>query len=452
MYFTLEAGWLQMLIMLKKEKGLRMKNRPLVSVVVLVAGLLLQSLAAFVPTTGTRSFEQALRPATVENKKFHIRVTSEALTAARGYDIDGHRCDVLSVYEKDQATIMALRNPLPDKAAGAQRELMVNMRAPADDGVRGHVALRGNFNQVSVAPTVGASIELGGIPGSFGLDVHVPVVRKQMSVSTMQDLTRVHPDPLFQPLFDVAVANRVAAWPTTASTLGALSTENVTTSGLGDTAIMLSWRNNFKQDKELIKAVELFAQVGVMLPTGRERDEDKMFSMALGSDGAFGIPVGVGLNVQFVNTIRAGLNVDFLAHLDKTRDRRLKTIAQQTELFLLNKGKATRDYGLDWQFYLYLQSRHFVGGLSAKAAYQYLRHDADKLTPRDNGFSYDVINTSKRLSESYAHNVIFSLDYDHLGTDAALVVPQLGLFYKLPVGGKAVLAMQSVGVHMGVNF
>ena len=37
------------------------------------------------------------------------------------------------------------------------------------------------------------------------------------------------------------------------------------TVGLGDTAVMLSWRNWFRQEKELVKGVGLFAQLGVTL-------------------------------------------------------------------------------------------------------------------------------------------------------------------------------------------
>ena len=35
--------------------------------------------------------------------------------------------------------------------------------------------------------------------------------------------------------------------------IGGLSTEKVTTTGVGDAAVMLSWRNWFAQDKELIR-------------------------------------------------------------------------------------------------------------------------------------------------------------------------------------------------------
>lgn len=428
-----------------------MKNKLLMSIVVLGLGVSAsQPLYSFAPSTAARSTDQALRSAAV-HKKYRVRMVAESSAAARAYNMEAKRCDPMQVYQDSESTLMMLRNPLstvPTRRTAADN-LLRAMGNPADDGKRGHFQLAGTYNEVNLMPSVGASMEFKGIPGMVGLDVHIPVVRKQVNVMGMTDLTNTTNFPQPQ---DFWTAARMPDMVDFMAKNGALSTEKVTTTGVGDVAIMGSWRHWFRQDKELIRGVELFAQFGISLPTGKERDEDKAFSMALGGDGAFGIPVGLGLNVQFINTIRAGLNVDFLAYLDKTRERRLKTISPQSELFLLNKGKASRDAGLNWQFYLYLQSHHFIGGLSAKAAYQYLRHDADRLSPRDNGFTYDVVNASNRLSEWYAHNVIFSLDYDHVDPQDHLVVPHLGVFYKLPVAGKAVIAMQSVGVTMGASF
>lgn len=428
-----------------------MKNKLLMSMAALGLGAIaFQPLQGFVPSTAARSTDQALR-SVGRHKKYRVRMTAESSTAARAYNMDAKRCDPMQVYNASESTIMMLRNPLavPQDRRLAADNLLRAMGNPADDGVRGHLQIAGSYNEVNLMPSIGASMALHSIPGMIGLDLHVPVVRKQVNVLSMTNLTNTTNLPQLQDLLTDA---QMPGMTDFMAKYGGLSAEKVTTSGLGDAAIMLSWRNWFRQDKELIRGVELFAQVGISLPTGKERDEDKAFSMALGGDGAFGVPIGLGLNVQFINTIRAGLNVDFLAYLDKTRERRLKTINAQSELFLLNKGKASRDAGLNWQFYLYLQSHHFLGGLSAKAAYQYLRHDADRLTPSDNGFSYDVVNTSNRLSEWYAHNFIFSLDYDHNDAQDQLVVPHLGVFYKLPVGGKAVIAMQSVGVTMGASF
>lgn len=407
-----------------------------------------QPLAAFAPSTTARSSDQAWRMPMTDDKQYHARVFAEFSTEGRGYDINSHSVDPLQIYNSSESTIEMLRNPLP-AIKPACDDMLRKMGNPSDDGVRGHFQLSGSYSEMSIMPMLGAWIEFKSIPGKFGIDVHVPVMQREMTLNSMVDLTNVTDNAQKQ---DLDVAAQMPGMTSFMQTTGNLYTDKISTTGLGDTVIMGVWRNWFRQDKELIRGVELFAQLGISLPTGVHRDEDQAFSMALGSNGAFGVPVGLGLNVDFINTIRAGLNVDFMPYLDQTLSRRLKTIQQQTELFLLNKGDASMDYGLNWQFYLYLQSHHFLGGLSAKAAYQYLRHDADKLTPNDNGFSYDVVNSSSRLSEWYVHNLIFSLDYDHIDSEDDLVVPQLSVFYKFPVGGKAVIGIQSVGLALGVAF
>lgn len=428
-----------------------MKKNNLVLLSMIGAGLLLagSDVLAFAPSTGFRSYDQALRTPARGRKKYHVRVVVESSIADQAYNSDSKRSNALAIYDKDQSSLMALRNPLPDNRAAADI-VYRRMANPADDGVRGHMLLNGSYSETSVMPTIGASIELDGLPGKFGVDVHVPIVRKQMSLSLQKDQTNTTNFPL--PLADLAVSAEMPNMLENIRSIGGLSLEKWTASGLGDASLLLTWRNWFKQEKELVRGVGLFAHVGVSLPSGKERDEDQMLSMPLGADGAFGIPVGVGMRVQFVNTLQAGLCVDFVGYFDKTKVRRLKTLREQTNFFLLNKGLATRDSGLNWQFYLYLKSHHLVGGLSLKAAYQYLRHDSDKLSPRDNKFSYDIVNSSNTLQEWHAHNVILSADYDHKSSKDRLVTPQMGVFYKLPVGGKAVIAMQSVGVHMGARF
>jgi hypothetical protein len=410
--------------------------------------LVAQQLAAFAPTTSVQPYEQAVRFLPVKNKKYRMKVGGEFTTAARGYDFETNRSQPLALYEPDQSMLLMLRNP------GAAHQTQVDhmlrlMGNPTDDGVRGHLKLDGSFKEWSVLPSMGASFDFAGILGHFGVDVSVPVRRRTVSLLSTADQTNTSSYPLPE---DLRVATQMPNMLSFMQQTGQLSANSWQSTGLGDTTIMLSWRNWFKQDKELVRGVELFAQIGVSLPTGQERDENQAFSMAMGNDGAFGIPLGLGLNVQFVNTLRMGLNLDFLAQLDKTKVRRIKTVREQSDLLLLSKSETSKEAGLQWQFYVYAQSYHFLGGLSAKAAYQFIRRDEDRLLPRGNDYSSSIVNSAKRLDDWYVHNAIFSIDYDHVHSSDALVVPQLSIFYKFPFGGRSVLAAQTVGVYMGVCF
>ncbi len=429
-----------------------MKMNSLLRTIVAGVGLVFvaHQLAAFVPSATWRPYDQGIRLPVINDKKFHFKMSGERGGASQARNLDGNKANLLALHDADQATIVMLRNPLADQAPGANAKL-VAMGFPADDGRRGHFKLDGTYNEINFNGNLGTRVEVEGLPGSFGFDIFVPMMRKQVSNIKFNDLTRTD-DPLFFPI-DNAVSTGMRDLKAVLQEIGGLGMDRTEIAGIGDTACTLSWRNWYRQEKEFLQGVELYAHVGVLLPTGKQRNEDQMFSVALGSDGAFGMPIGVGLNLDFVNTFRAGLNVDFVGYFDKTKTRRVKTHAAQTDFFLMNKVRATKDHGLTWQFHLFLQSYHFIGGFSGQVAYQFVRHDSDKLTPRGNEISYDIINSAKSLQEWNMHNVIFSVNYDHVTKSSeAFAVPQLSAFYKLPVGGKGVVMAPTVGAQFGVNF
>jgi hypothetical protein len=131
----------------------------------------------------------------------------------------------------------------------------------------------------------------------------------------------------------------------------------------------------------------------------------------------------------------------------------LKTDKNQTEFLLLNKGRATLDPGLLWKFNVFLQGYHVIDNLSVKCSYEYIKHDEDRLSEKDYGFNHDVINTANSLKEWNVHNIILQANYDFFNAkDHLPVSPQLSVFYKIPVGGKGVIAASSVGGQVFINF
>jgi len=139
--------------------------------------------------------------------------------------------------------------------------------------------------------------------------------------------------------------------------------------------------------------------------------------------------------------------------MDETRVRRLKTDVNQTDFLILNKGSATKSVGTAYKFNLFLQFERFFKGLSAKVAYQFFKHDDDKLTADSNDFSYNIINSAQSLKEWNFQNFVFQLNYDFfLECKDSWFKPQLSFFYKLPVTGKRVINPHTFGGQIALNF
>ena len=143
---------------------------------------------------------------------------------------------------------------------------------------------------------------------------------------------------------------------------------------------------------------------------------------------------------------------DCTSFLSTTKVRRLKTNQYQTDFLLLHKGNTTKRFGPEWRFNLFLKAKEILPGLSAIAAYQFLKHDEDRLSPKSNNFNYNIINSAEGLQEWHTHNAIFTLSYNPLQNKNSKVKPQISLFYKIPITGKRAALSNTFGGQIGIIF
>lgn len=422
------------------------------------ATLLLCSLAgsahAFAPTNFYAPYDPNLRMPSIKDTTFSIGANIEYGATHNGQDWDSHTANILQLYSPTEAIIPMLMNPTPELIAhNPSTETLLQKwtfagGCPNDDGIRGHVAFTGHFTQLDTTLWGGYNLPWDIGAGTFSLNAYIPLRKIDVDHVRFVDQTKSITSADFQIKQDVT--DNLAA---NLMSLGNLNIGNASMSGIGDVVVMLNWQNHYEQDKEELKAVDLFAKVGLSMPTGQQKDADHVFSMPLGNDGAWGMPFGLGIRLEYNYTIQIGADVDFLFLFDKTKRRGLKTNENQTDFLLLNKGTATKDHGLTWKFNLYGQSNHFWRGFSAKTAYEYIKHDADRLSAKSDDFSYHVINTAQSLEEWNTHAFIFSLNYDFIHEcKNNSIIPQASLFYKLPIAGKGVINPGTFGGQININF
>ncbi len=381
-----------------------------------------------------------------KNDIFRLSVDGEYGSRRTGKNWDAKRKSVLALHDDSQSTIAMVQDSVTGNSALITAQTQIGKIQ--DDGVRGHVQLGGRYSGMNLNFNGSYVLPVKEIPGQFEVRLHVPVVAKKMSDVSFVDLTvDDSPDNL---IIKQTLTNNLIAHAKTFGDLDLSTWEKV---GLGDIGVLLGWSNDYAQDKEFLKNVTLQGKIGLSLPTGAQKDIDKAFSMALGNDGAIGLPLGIGMGLDFIHHIRAGIDVDFLVLFDKTREMRLKTNDLQTEFLLMNKGRTTHEHGLIWQFHLYLQAYRFVKGLSVGVDYQFVKQDNDRLNPRNNDFSFSLVNSVRSLKEWNVHNVLLRTHYDFVDDNRDVAIaPQVGFFYKLPVAGKNVIDTHTIGGQLVLNF
>jgi opacity protein-like surface antigen len=432
----------------------------------IVSGMLLvwTSAYSFAPTTFFPPFDPALRlPPASRRDPFRAGVNVEYgnTCKCRNWNADEH--GLLQVHNKSESALPMFDEPttidnLDDflaiktqlrLAGGSSRVGGTSGSGTFDDGKAGHLKLHGKFEQLDVTPHLRYVLPLSLFPGALAVSAYLPIRHARVHNVHWHDETQNELD--WDKDIHELVTDNIKTF---VKRFGHLNWSNWSTTGCGDLVCLLDWGKDFPQEKNDLKNVDLHAFIGVSCPTGKDKDEDEAFSVALGNDGAWTMPLGIGIDLDFKQHIALGAEADFEVIFDHTKDRRLKTEKHQTEFLLLNKGRATKDHGLTWKFYLYLQGYRIWRGLSLKAAYEYTKHDSDHLTPKSDNFSSSVANSDRSLDEWNLHEFIFSLNYDFFVKECkdCVVKPQLNIFYKLPVAGKRIIMPQTIGGQFALNF
>lgn len=424
------------------------------NVALLIMLLVGTHLNAFAPTNFFPPYDPNLRLAHApKTSPFRAGVNVEWGKGKHARNWDGKKRNVFSVYDDDLSTIAMLEQPAP--AIEALPEFIavrdtLRIFGARDDGIRGHVSLNGEFEQFDVTPHVQYVLPFYRY-GRFALQLALPIRHARIHATSFADET------LDLGAFDTKtkelLTNSFATLSSFVKNVGKLNLDNWSHTGLGDFAFTIEWSQDYAQDRDGLENVELYAFVGFTAPTGLEKDEDYAFSMAFGHDGAWSLPFGIGLDLDFKYHIALGASAQFEATFDHTKVRRIKTHQNQTDFLLLNKDRATKEFGLLWKFYLYMQAYHFCRGLSFKTAYEYVKHDDDSITPKSDDFNASVANSARSLEEWNSHSIIFQLNYDTFYECKNFwLQPQISFFYKLPVYGKSVLNPPTIGGQVAINF
>jgi len=422
-----------------------------------LAGLYTGSVHAFVHTNFFEPYDAAVKMPELSETSFIVGARLEYGSNSTGRTWDKKDANVLQLHDKTQSALSMLQDAKGDVVDKINTvKTTLDTFSATDDGTRGHQKVTGDFDELDATVFARYELPFDAIPGTVAISAHLPIKHKDVDSVKIEDMTSAE---------NTVPADRItrtyltdaSVFKTNVKEFGGLSLDNWSQTGAGDLVLMLDWNEAYKVRDEYLDYVTIAAKLGVSIPTGKEKDEDQAFAMALGNDGAWGLPFGVGLELDFDWDIKLGVDFDFLVLFDETRTRRLKTNMYQTEFLLLNKGLATKEHGFTWQAHAYLQAFRFFYGLSAKVAYMYTHHDNDKFVSKSDGFDSTIINTAKSLENWDTHNLIFSLNYDgNIGKDGKeddwWCVPQVQLFYKLPVGGKNVIDCHTWGGQIGVSF
>jgi len=385
-------------------------------------------------------YDTLLRPERAPGSRFQLAVKAQTGFSTKAFDENECVANVLNIWNKDQNSLKMLEGFDPLSPIGQLRTL-INAN---DDCVRGHFSVAGDLDMdfgFEFSPYL-------YFCNDFSISLHIPVYSMKLkNVSWCEQTQDVSADDLrVKEYLTNDFCNNVR-------NLGCLDICGWKRSGLGDIAAIFEWMRDFKQSKPLLKNVRLSARAGISLPTGKRVDEDKIFAFSFGGDGSTGLLVGTGMDLNLASNLQAGLDIQLWHRFGNIRDRRIKTHPCQTELLLLQKACAYKEFGLTQRFNLYLELFEFLKRFSFRAGYQHIKQGDDILYLSSNKFSDEVANTAESLQERTMHSLVLNLSYNfHRDKDSRDIHPYISLFLKLPFNGMRVAMQRTVGVVFSIDF
>lgn len=388
-----------------------------------------------------RPYDSLIRPSYNNDHRIQLLFVGEAGISDKGWS-DDCRTNVLRIWNPDQDALSML-DGFPDNTPIGQKRIELDAN---DDGVRGHFCVDGRLrNKFSAYAGARAFFR-----ENWSISAYVPFYSMELDRVCWKDQTKnvsdedarvkeLLTDDFFANVCELGDGLDLTGWNRT---------------GVGDVVLMLEWFHDFPQAKQILKNVRINWRGGVGLPTGLRRDEDKLFAIPYGYDGAFSLPFGIGIDLHFDFFVRAGFDVQLTHIFGNTRCRRIKTNECQTDLLLLEKMEVYKDFGLTQQFNLYAQLYKPYKGFSFLLGYQYLKQGKDEIALCGGApFCGPVANNAEHLKDWTVHQIVVRVDYD-IGDhfDDPIIYPRASFYAQLPFNGKRVAVTSNLGFSLSFDF
>lgn len=308
--------------------------------------------------------------------------------------------------------------------------------------------------------------EQGCIPLSFSFDAHFKITQLQMSLIqnfingffvtgwlpikraavTSIDIiplnksdTSSHPAPI--PILDQFLKKE------------GLSRQSVRPTGLGDLLITIGNTHSILEDP-YFDFIDMSLQMGILLPTSKEKNESEIFSIPLGFDGHWAGVIAVDMALGAYEWITVGAHFDIFAFIPHKKCIRIKSDSLENGIIFGTAKKVKLNKAPQFSASVYGKADHVSRGLSITAGYSFTYQGNTKLKGINSTLP-SFVNTDRRFESWFCHTIHALLEYDFT-TAFDTVGPRISLFYDRPVSGKNVflttLWSGGAGIDISWNF
>lgn len=379
------------------------------------------------------------------------RLEKKALTSLDIYVFDGKTTISRNAYGKHTnlldlygpAKMLYLGSNVPDKDPNNPADLaLINLGAMAPCGQFAQLSFGGKLNELDCIILATQNIAHG-----FFLQLHAPFRKIDIRGINHCELA---------PADDACQDNQTEVWNNFLLSFNDilqrynLSLRNVHEHGIGDVSVYAGWTINY-QDTKRLDYIDTAIKLGLITPTGRNRDENAVFSIPLGYNGHYGISPVCDLSIGAYGWLTVGAHVRGIFFNSKDQTIRMKTDVRQQGFLKLAQGKARVSPGAIAEAGLYGKADHLIRGLSIIIGYSYDYQARTHLAAQNNYvFPVAVINTDAMYGSWDMHTIHYALEYDFT-KEHHVVGPRLSFYFDQQAGGSKVFNADMTGAGIGID-
>jgi hypothetical protein len=221
-------------------------------------------------------------------------------------------------------------------------------------------------------------------------------------------------------------------------------------SGLGDSSLLLSWQDNFIEQRDFISGITCALRAGLHLPTKSYKDtENGLLRIPLGMDAGLGIHVGGSVATDLGYYFTVGVSADCTTLFGKIKKRRIKTDLRQTDLVLLTKENCYINPGFKQNFNIYFDFHNRENTWNTTFFYQYMKQNESDLYLCTDLYINTIAESMQRLEKWSTHSLVMYLQKQWDMYECPLIT---GLFAKWGFNGERVIGFNTLGFTLEYMF
>lgn len=368
-------------------------------------------------------------------------------STTKGRNSDDTIVPIFDIYGFQNMHLLGSGVPCKDLTNPADLALVNLARLPAN-GCFAQFSLLGKFTAIEAITNFYQNLACG-----FFMQLQVPFRSLKVSNTRFVDLS---------PASSECCPNRsTVEWQDFLNNFNAILARynlgfcNTTNTGIGDTTVLFGWTNNY-QKTEVLDYIDVSYKGGILIPTGKKKNQNEIFGFPLGYDGHVGIPTSLDVSIGAYEWFTLGIHGGALFFFNHTECMRIKTDINQTGIIKLATAKTLIEKGPIWDIGAYVKADHLGCGVSVTLGYTIVTKEEDCACAGDCAggptvFDPIIVNSDEQLKGWTMHNLHLLVELD-LTKEGHHVGPRIGFIYNANIGGKRNFKTNMVGGAFGLDF